>query len=100
MLDHVTKIRAEVGHTVLPINCSLHGDGLDNTHLVLPSTEDREKFDITDLQLHALFWYRYTFEKKDSTTSKPKKDKLSISFNFCPICGEAYKKPKVVAPEQ
>lgn len=94
MLKYVTEKHAALGHTVLPLNSSMHDDGLDNTHLILPTKEDLEKFEVTGVQLHTKFAFRYTFEKKDKTTSKPKREHVSISFTYCPICGEPYKKPK------
>lgn len=93
MLKYVTEKHASAGQIVLPLN-SMEDDGLDNTHLILPTKEDTEKFDVTGVQLHTKFCFRYTFEKKDKTTSKPRKERISISYNFCPICGESYKKPK------
>jgi hypothetical protein len=93
MLDYLTKQHAEMGHKVLPID-SLSDDGVDNVHFILPSKEDTEKFDCTGMQLHTRFAYRYTFEKKDKTISKPRREGISIAFTFCPLCGEPYKKPK------
>jgi hypothetical protein len=40
-----------------------------------------------EIRLYADFEYKSTFEKSDGTTSKPKNNKISMYFTYCPFCG-------------
>ena len=91
VLKHVTESHAAKGETVLKPN-SWNNEGMLNTAFALiTKSEPRE---IAGTQLRTHFVYRYTFEKKDKTTSKPKVMNVALQFNFCPFCGQPYSKPK------
>ena len=42
------------------------------------------------VRLYSDFIIESTFEKKDGTTSKPKKENVSIFYSYCPFCGKPY----------
>lgn len=44
------------------------------------------------VRLYSNYIIESTFEKKDGTTSKPKKDSVSIFYSYCPFCGKAVPK--------
>lgn len=91
VLKHVTESHAEKNETVLPIK-SWDGEGVLNTFFGL--IRELDTHEVTGTQLGTHFVYRYTFEKKDKTTSKPKVMNVSLTYNYCPFCGEPYKVPK------
>ncbi len=45
-------------------------------------------------RLYSDFIIESTFEKKDGSTSKPKKDSVSIFYSYCPFCGKRYPETK------
>lgn len=41
-------------------------------------------------RLYSNFIIESTFTKKDGTTSKPKKDHVSMFYSYCPFCGKQF----------
>lgn len=44
------------------------------------------------------FTYVYKAPKKDGSLSNPKNGKVSIVFDYCPLCGKAYDEVKEAEP--
>jgi len=44
------------------------------------------------VRLYSNYIIESTFEKKDGSTSKPRKDHVSIFYSYCPFCGKPFPK--------
>lgn len=42
------------------------------------------------VRLYSNYIIESTFEKKDGSTSRPKKDHVTIFYSYCPFCGQAF----------
>ena len=47
-------------------------------------------------RIYSLFIITSVFTKKDGTTSRPKKDTISIFYTYCPFCGQKFPTPKKI----
>lgn len=91
LIEHVSTKCQEKNVEVEELDYS---QGLQNTAFMM--NEEKDMFDITGTQLYTEFHYRFSFEKKDGSRSKPKLEKVKMLFTFCPFCGKPYKSPKEV----
>lgn len=86
----VTETAATENKTVLPLNESLHGDGLDGGVFMMVTADSGLDSYVLSTQFH----WRTSFIKKDKTESIPKKNHATVAFTYCPFCGVPYKMKK------
>lgn len=69
--------------TILPLD---YDEGIQNLTLMLGDDNNQPSGYVQT----TTFEFRTTFKKKDGSTSKPKKNRPSLIFTFCPFCGVKY----------